>query len=34
MGEKNPNTWRLNSTILNNQEITEKIKEENKQKKT
>ena len=25
---KNTNTWRLNSTILNNQEITEEIKEE------
>ena len=25
---KNTNTWRLNSTLLNNQEITEEIKEE------
>ena len=25
---KNTNTWRLNNTRLNNQEITEKIKEE------
>ena len=25
---KNTNTWRLNNTILNNQEITEEIKEE------
>ena len=25
---KNTNTWRLNDTLLNNQEITEKIKEE------
>ena len=25
---KNANTWRLNSALLNNQEITEKIKEE------
>ena len=25
---KNPNTWRLNNTLLNNQEITEEIKEE------
>ena len=25
---KNTNTWRLNNTILNNQEITEQIKEE------
>ena len=25
---KNRNTWRLNNTLLNNQEITEKIKEE------
>ena len=25
---KNTNTWRLNSTLLNNQEITEDIKEE------
>ena len=25
---KNTNTWRLNNTLLNNQEITEKIKEE------
>ena len=24
----NTNTWRLNSTLLNNQEITEEIKEE------
>ena len=26
--KKNTNTWRLNNTILNNQEITEEIKEE------
>ena len=25
---KNTNTWRLNNTLLNDQEITEKIKEE------
>ena len=25
---KNTNTWRLNNTLLNNQEITEGIKEE------
>ena len=25
---KNTNTWRLNCTLLNNQDITEKIKEE------
>ena len=25
---KNPNIWRLNSTLLNNQQITEEIKEE------
>ena len=25
---KNTNTWRLNSMLLNNQEITEEIKEE------
>ena len=25
---KNTNTWRLNDTLLNNQEITEAIKEE------
>ena len=25
---KNTNTWKLNSTLLNNQEITEEIKEE------
>ena len=25
---KNTNTWRLNSTLLNNQEIPEEIKEE------
>ena len=25
---KNPNTWRLNNTLLNNQEIIEEIKEE------
>ena len=25
---KNPNTWRLNNTLLNNEEITEEIKEE------
>ena len=28
---KNTNTWRLNSTLLNNQEINEEIKEEIKQ---
>ena len=28
---ENTNTWRLNSTLLNNQEITEEIKEEIKQ---
>ena len=27
---KNTNTWRLNNTILNNQDITEEIKEETK----
>ena len=27
---KNTNTWRLNSVLLNNQEITEEIKEERK----
>ena len=27
---KNTNTWRLNNTLLNSQEITEEIKEENK----
>ena len=27
---KNTNTWRLNNMLLNNQEITEEIKEENK----
>ena len=27
---KNTNTWRLNSALLNNQEITEEIKEERK----
>ena len=27
---KNTNTWRLNNTLLNNQEITEEIKEETK----
>ena len=27
---KKPNTWRLNSTLLNNREITEEIKEETK----
>ena len=27
---KNKNTWRLNNTLLNNQEITEEIKEEMK----
>ena len=27
---KNRETWRLNNTLLNNQEITEEIKEENK----
>ena len=26
--EKNTNTWRLNNTLLNNQEITEEISEE------
>ena len=25
---KNTNTWRLNNTLLNNQEVTEEIKEE------
>ena len=25
---KNPNTWRLNNTLLNNQQITEEIKKE------
>ena len=25
---RNTNTWRLNNTLLNNQEITEEIKEE------
>ena len=25
---KNTNTWRLNNTLLNNQEITEELKEE------
>ena len=25
---KNTNTWRLNNTLLNNQEITEEIKKE------
>ena len=25
---ENTNTWRLNNTLLNNQEITEEIKEE------
>ena len=25
---KNTNTWRLNNTLLNNQEITEEIREE------
>ena len=30
---KNTNTWRLNNTLLNNQEITEEIKEEIKKKK-
>ena len=25
---KNTNTWRLNNMLLNNQEVTEKIKEE------
>ena len=28
---KNTNTWRLNNTLLNNEEITEEIKEEIKQ---
>ena len=28
---KNTNTWRLNNTLFNNQEITEEIKEEIKQ---
>ena len=27
---KNTNTWRLNSTLLNNQEVTEEIKEKNR----
>ena len=27
---KNTNTWRLNSALLNNLEMTEEIKEENK----
>ena len=27
---KNTNTWRLNNTLLNNQEITEEIKKEMK----
>ena len=27
---KNTNTWRLNNILLNNQELTEEIKEENK----
>ena len=27
---KNTNPWRLNNTLLNNQEITEEIKEETK----
>ena len=27
---KNTNTWRLNNTLLNNQEIPEEIKEKNK----
>ena len=27
---KNTNTWKLNDTLLNNQAITEEIKEENK----
>ena len=27
---KNTNTWRLNNTLLNNEEITEEIKEVNK----
>ena len=27
---KNTNTWRLNNMLLNNQEITEEIKEESK----
>ena len=27
---KNTNTWRLKNTLLNNQEITEEIKEETK----
>ena len=29
---KNTNTWRLNNTLLNNQEIAEEIKEEIKKK--
>ena len=29
---KNTNTWRLNNTLLNNQEITEEIKEEIKKR--
>ena len=31
---KNTNTWRLNNMLLNNQEITEEIKEEIKKKNT
>ena len=31
---KNTNTWRLNNMLLNNQEITEEIKEEIKKKPT
>ena len=27
---KNTNTWRRNNTLLNNQEVTEEIKKENK----
>ena len=28
--KKNTNTWRLNNTLLNNQEVTEEVKEEMK----
>ena len=28
---KNTNTWKLNNTLLNNQEISEEIKEETKE---
>ena len=30
---KNTNTWRLNNILLNNQEITEEIKEKKKTRK-